>query len=72
MPESRRSSTHSWERGETWEHASHALGYDGIPRLEGERVENCGHFLMLDQPRVLARAIRRMTSRAPQPTLALR
>lgn len=63
---------HSWEKGETWEHASNALGYDGITMLEGERVENCGHFLMLDQPRALARAIRRMTTSAPQPTLALR
>ena len=63
---------HSWEKGETWEHASHALGYDGIPWLEGERVEDCGHFLMLDQPHALARAIRRMTTTAPPPAIAMR
>ncbi len=61
---------HSWEKGETWEHASHALGYDGIAQLEGERVEDCGHFLMLDQPRALARAIRRMTTTTPPAAIA--
>lgn len=63
---------HSWERGETWEHAATALGYEGIAKIEGERVENCGHFVMLDQPQAVARAIRRMTSGAAQPALALR
>lgn len=63
---------HSWERAETWEHAAAALGYQGITHLEGERVEDCGHFLMLDQPQVVARAIRRMAAGAARPALALR
>lgn len=62
---------HSWEAGETWEHAARALGYSRIRQLEAERVEDCGHFLMLDQPIVLARAIRRFSARGI-PALALR
>ncbi len=50
---------HSWEAGETWDEAARALGYARIRRLEAERVEDCGHFLMLDQPARLAAAIRR-------------
>lgn len=50
---------HSWSAGEPWERASRTLGYARIRQLEGERVEDCGHFLMLDQPAALARAIRR-------------
>ena len=52
----------SWEAEETWEHASKALGYARIPRLRGMRIENCGHFIMLDRPRRLAEAIRRFSS----------
>jgi len=62
---------HSWEAGETWEHAAQALGYWQIPKLEGERIEDCGHFVMLDQPEALARSIRRFTVRRDS-TLALR
>ena len=63
---------HSWERGETWERAARVLGYSGIPRLEGERVEDCGHFLMLDQPEALARAIRRAASATGESPIAMR
>lgn len=52
----------SWEADETWEHAARALGYARIPRLRGMRIENCGHFVMLDRPRRLAEAIRRFAS----------
>jgi pimeloyl-ACP methyl ester carboxylesterase len=52
----------SWEADETWEHAAEALGYARIPRLRGVRIENCGHFVMLDQPQRLAEAIRRFSS----------
>jgi len=52
----------SWEPDETWEHAAQALGYARIPRLRGIRIENCGHFVMLDRPRRLAEAIRRFSS----------
>jgi pimeloyl-ACP methyl ester carboxylesterase len=52
----------SWEADETWQHAASALGYARIPRIHGMRVENCGHFVMLDRPRRLAEAIRRFSS----------
>jgi pimeloyl-ACP methyl ester carboxylesterase len=53
---------HSWQAGETWEQAARALGYSRIRRLEAERVEDCGHFVMLDQPARLAAAIRRCSA----------
>jgi pimeloyl-[acyl-carrier protein] methyl ester esterase len=52
----------SWDADETWEHAAKALGYARIPKLRGMRIENCGHFVMLDRPRRLAEAIRRFAS----------
>lgn len=56
-------SERSWEPGETWEHAAHALGYDRVPRLRGEAIAGCGHFVMLDEPAKLARSIRRFVAR---------
>jgi pimeloyl-ACP methyl ester carboxylesterase len=50
--------TRSWEPEESWEHASHALGYANIAQLKGVRMMNSGHFVMLDEPRELAGAIR--------------
>jgi pimeloyl-ACP methyl ester carboxylesterase len=52
----------SWGADETWEHAANALGYSRIRTLRGMRIENCGHFVMLDRPRRLAEAIRRFSS----------
>ena len=52
----------SWEADESWEHVAQALGYARIPRLRGMRIENCGHFVMLDRPRRLADAIRRFST----------
>ena len=52
----------SWATDETWAHAAKALGYSRIPKLRGMRIENCGHFVMLDRPRRLAEAIRRFSS----------
>jgi len=52
----------SWDHDETWEHAAQALGYTRIPRLRGVRIENCGHFIMLDRPRRLADAVRRFSA----------
>ena len=54
----------SWEAGESWEHAATALGYARIPRVRGIRIENCGHFVMLDRPRRLAEAIRSFSANA--------
>ena len=64
-------SPRSWEPVETWAHASEALGLARIPHLKGVRLRDCGLFLMLDQPRALAAAIRRFSARADT-TFALR
>lgn len=53
---------HSWEPGETREQVAEALGYTRIPRLTLERIEDCGHFIMLDQPAALAGVIRRFAA----------
>jgi pimeloyl-ACP methyl ester carboxylesterase len=55
-------SPRSWEPTETWDHAKTVLGLARIPRLKGLRVNDSGHFVMLDQPRVLADAIRRFVA----------
>ena len=52
----------SWEANETWEHAAQALGYAHVPRVRGVRIENCGHFVMLDRPKRLADVVRRFST----------
>ncbi|TMA30513.1 MAG: alpha/beta fold hydrolase [Deltaproteobacteria bacterium] len=52
----------SWEADETWEHAAQALGYAHVPRVRGVRIENCGHFVMLDRPKRLADVVRRFST----------
>lgn len=65
-------SDRSWPAGEPWEVTAKALGYDRIPRLEAVRVEHAGHFVMLDDPTAVARAIERFAARFEQGTLAAR
>ena len=45
--------------GEPWHVTAEALGYARVPRLEPMRIGNCGHFVMLDRPADMARAIER-------------
>lgn len=52
-------SPRSWEPTESWTQARKSLGLARIPRLNVVRIGNAGHFVMLDQPRRLADAIRR-------------
>ncbi len=54
---------HSWEPGETRVQVAKALGYSRIPRLTMERIEDCGHFMMLDQPALLAGVIRQFAAK---------
>lgn len=61
----------SWEHGEPWVRAARALGYSRIDHLRGLRIEDAGHFVMLDQPRALAAAIRRFAA-SSDTTFALR
>ncbi|MEO5616438.1 MAG: hypothetical protein ABIS67_01595, partial [Candidatus Eisenbacteria bacterium] len=50
----------SWPRDEPWNLTARALGYDRVPRVDPVRLENCGHFVMLDRPRDVARIIARV------------
>lgn len=61
----------SWEHGEPWVRAARILGYARIPNLRGQRIEDCGHFVMLDQPQALAAAVRRFAASGGT-TVALR
>ena len=49
----------SWAKGESWPTTAEALGYSRIPHLTKERIEGCGHFVMLDRPEALAGLIER-------------
>ncbi len=62
----------TWPWGEPWQVTSDALGYTRVPRLEPERIGNCGHFVMLDQPLILAVAIERFITQPRRESLALR
>ena len=64
-------SPRSWEPDEPLAHASQALGLARIPRLRVLRINDCGHFVMLDQPRALSDAIRRFSA-ATDSALVLR
>jgi len=63
---------HTWEPGETWEACAESLGYRRIPQLTGLRIDDSGHFVMLDHPRTLADAVRRFARNASTPALAAR
>jgi pimeloyl-ACP methyl ester carboxylesterase len=52
----------SWPRGESWEAAARTLGYEHIAELQHARISDSGHFLMLDHPEALAKAIERFTA----------
>jgi pimeloyl-ACP methyl ester carboxylesterase len=52
----------SWPQGEAWRKTSLVLGYAGTPRLVPMRLDNCGHFVMLDRPLDLASAIDRFAA----------
>jgi pimeloyl-ACP methyl ester carboxylesterase len=49
----------SWAKGESWPPTAQVLGYSHIPHLTHERIEGCGHFVMLDRPATLAALINR-------------
>lgn len=63
---------HTWEPGESWAACAESLGYSHIPLLTGLRVDDSGHYLMLDHPRTLANAVRRFACTAAAPSLAAR
>jgi pimeloyl-ACP methyl ester carboxylesterase len=47
----------SWGHDESWEAVAEALGYSGVPHLRARRIDDCGHFIMLDRPDELATII---------------
>ena len=55
-------SARSWADGEPWSTAASELGYTGVPRLRSARIENSGHFVMLDHAGELARLIERFAA----------
>ena len=52
----------SWDPGETWPEVAGALGVERVPQLKVTRLEDCGHFVMLDHPAELARLIARFAA----------
>lgn len=61
-------SARSWPDGEPWATAAVELGYTSVPRLQSARIEDAGHFVMLDHPDVVARLIERFAAQ-PEPDL---
>ncbi len=57
---------HTWPDSETWPATAAATGYSEIRDVQGVRIADCGHFVMLDQPAELARRIA-WFARHPQP-----
>jgi pimeloyl-ACP methyl ester carboxylesterase len=55
-------SDRTWRPGEEWPVVAATLGYEDVPRLSVQRIDGCGHFIMLDRPEELARAIGRFTA----------
>jgi pimeloyl-ACP methyl ester carboxylesterase len=55
----------SWPEGEPWPLTAAALGYMLAPDVRKVRLEDCGHYVMLDRPRDLARVIARFADERP-------
>jgi abhydrolase domain-containing protein 6 len=62
----------SWPLDEPWSETAEALGYASVPWIEPLRVENCGHFVMLDRPLALAQAIEHFVAQPGSEPIALR
>lgn len=62
----------SWPIGEAWEDTGFQLGYLQVPRLVRVRIQDSGHFVMIDHPEALADAIERFLAHPDGEPLALR
>ena len=62
----------SWPKDWSWTAARDALGYTNIPNLTPLRLEHCGHFVMLDQPKALAEAIEKFADEGAGKAVAVR
>ena len=63
-------STRSWPAGEPWSACADTLGYAAVPGARAARVEQTGHFVMLDRPAELAGLVRRFEHDAGSPMMA--
>src|SRR5437899_2411574 len=61
-------SERSWPKNEPWSTTAAALGYAQVPHLEGVRIADSGHFVMLDHPDQVAALIERFAAH-PHPEL---
>lgn len=52
-------SARSWADSESWHTCGEALGYEEAAGVQPVRLENTGHFVMLDRPGLLAGLVRR-------------
>jgi pimeloyl-ACP methyl ester carboxylesterase len=50
-------SARTWPENERWSETARELGYTGITVIQGVRVADSGHFVMLDHPDAVAAAI---------------
>ena len=62
----------SWAPAEPWAETARALGYARIPRIQAARIEDCGHFVMLDRPAELAQVIERFIASPDGEPVAIR
>jgi pimeloyl-ACP methyl ester carboxylesterase len=63
-------SSRSWPDGEDWRACADTLGYGAIPVATPVRLEDTGHFVMLDRPLQLADVIRRFERGTTPPVFA--
>ena len=53
---------HTWRKDKPWTSVARTLGYSHARGVIPARIEGCGHFIMLDRPRELARIIERFAA----------
>lgn len=63
-------SDRSWPRDEPWPACAESLGYAGATSVRAVRIAGSGHFVMLDEPALVAGAIRRFLRDSSVPVLA--
>ncbi len=62
----------SWPQEREWGATAQALGYAQAPNVKTARIEGCGHFVMLDHPRELARIIEHFAKESGRAAVAVR
>jgi len=62
----------SWPSDEAWSVTAQALGYAAAPNVKPARLDDCGHFIMLDRPAELARLIERFAADPAKEPVTLR